>query len=258
MMAGRLQDKVIVITGGGSGLGRALAIRFVAEGARVLVTDRDEASGRATVAALADGAGGAGAFRRVDVTVEADCEGAVAEAVERWGRLDVLVANAGIGSPGALATLRREEWERVLAVNLTGPFLCAKHAFRAMRAGGGAILIMASVAGLAGAPGLGAYGPAKAGAIELAQTLALEGARFNIRANALCPIWTETPMVEALIGGSARHDPAIMRERLLADIPLGRLGVPSDVASAATFLASDEAAFISGIAFPIDGGHGAR
>jgi len=258
-MAGRLQEKVIVMTGGGSGLGRALATRFVAEGARVLVTDRDEVSGRETVAALSDAAaGGEAAFRRLDVTVEADCEGAVAEAVERWGRLDVMVANAGIGSPGALATLRREEWERVLAVNLTGPFLCAKHAFRAMRAGGGAILIMASVAGLAGAPGLGAYGPAKAGAIELTQTLALEGARFNIRANALCPIWTETPMIDAFIGGSGRHDPAIMRERLLADIPLGRLGVPSDVASAATFLASDEAAFISGIAFPIDGGHGAR
>lgn len=250
MMAGRLQDKVVVITGGGSGLGRALATRFVAEGARVLVTDRDEVSGQATVAALADSAGGEAAFRRVDVTVEDDCAGAVAETVERWGRLDVMVANAGIGSPGALATLRREEWERVLAVNLTGPFLCAKHAFRALRAGGGAILIMASVAGLAGAPGLGAYGPAKAGAIELA--------RFNIRANALCPIWTETPMVDAFIGGSARHDSASMRERLLADIPLGRLGVPSDVASAATFLASDEAAFISGIAFPIDGGHGAR
>ena len=257
-MAGRLQDKAIVITGGGSGLGRALAIRFVAEGARVLVTDRDEAGGRATVAAITDRGDGVATFRRLDVTVEEDCAGAVAEAVERWGRLDVLVANAGIGSPGALATLRREEWERVLAVNLTGPFLCAKHAFRAMRAGGGAILIMASVAGLAGAPGLGAYGPAKAGAIELAQTLALEGARFNIRANALCPIWTETPLVDALIGGSGRHDPATMRARLLADIPLGRLGLPGDVASAATFLASDEATFISGIAFPIDGGHGAR
>ena len=257
-MAERLQEKVIVITRGGSGLGRALATRFVAEGARVLVTDRDEASGRETVAVLADGGRGEAAFRKLDVTIEADCEGAVAEATERWGRLDVMVANAGIGSPGTLATLRREEWDRVLAVNLTGPFLCAKHAFRAMRAGGGAILIMASVAGLAGAPGLGAYGPAKAGAIELVQTLALEGARFNIRANALCPIWTETPMVDAFIGGSGRHAPAVMRERLLADIPLGRLGVPGDVASAATYLASDEAAFISGIAFPIDGGHGAR
>ena len=181
----RLRGKVAIITGGGSGLGRAMALRFVAD-------------------------------------------------------------------------LAREEWDRVIAVNLTGVFLCAKHAFRAMRrSGGGAILVTASVAGLEGTPMLGAYGPSKAGAIQLVQTLALEGARFNIRANALCPVWTQTPMVDAFVSG-ARLDPGQMRSRLVADIPLGRFGAPEDVAAAAVYLASDEAAFISGVAFPIDGGHGAR
>lgn len=254
----RLHGKVALITGAGSGLGRAMAERFAAEGARVLVTDRDEASGRATVAAIASASGAdCAAFRRVDVTVEADCEAAVAEAIERWGRLDCLIANAGIGAPARIADLTREDWDRVLAVNLTGPFLCAKHAFRAMQAMGGTILITASVAGLGGTPRLGAYGPSKAGAIQLMQTLALEGARFNIRANALCPVWTDTPMVDAFVGGVGARA-AARRERLRADIPLGRLGTPADVASAAVFLASDEAAFVSGVAFPIDGAHRAR
>ncbi len=258
---GRLQDKVAVITGAGSGLGRAMARRFVAEGARVLVTDLSEASGRETVA-LIGAPEDTVAFQRVNVTVEADCESAVSDAVGRWGRLDVLVANAGIGAPGYISTLDREDWDRVLAVNLTGPFLCAKHAFRAMQQYGGSILITASVAGLGGTPRLGAYGPSKAGAIQLMQTLALEGARFNIRANALCPVWTETPMVDAFIGdmggGIGRQGAEAARERLISDIPLGRLGSPDDVASAAVYLASDEATFVSGVAFPIDGAHGAR
>jgi NAD(P)-dependent dehydrogenase (short-subunit alcohol dehydrogenase family) len=254
---GRLQDKVVVITGAGSGLGRAMAQRFVAEGARVLVTDLSEAGGRETVA-LIGAPEDVVAFRRVNVTVEADCESAVSDAVGRWGRLDVLVANAGIGAPGFISTLEREDWDRVLAVNLTGPFLCAKHAFRVMQQRGGSILITASVAGLGGTPRLGAYGPSKAGAIQLMQTLALEGARFNIRANALCPVWTETPMVDAFVGGMGQQSADAARERLVSDIPLGRLGSPDDVASAAVYLASEEAAFVSGVAFPIDGAHGAR
>ncbi|HEY8600563.1 MAG TPA: SDR family oxidoreductase [Thermomicrobiales bacterium] len=258
---GRLQDKVVVITGAGSGLGRAMARRFVAEGARVLATDISEASGRETVA-LIGAADDVATFRRVNVTVEADCESAVSDAVGRWGRLDVLIANAGIGAPGFISTLDREDWDRVLAVNLTGPFLCAKHAFRAMQQHGGSILITASVAGLGGTPRLGAYGPSKAGAIQLMQTLALEGARFNIRANALCPVWTETPMVDAFIGGMVggigRQGAEAARDRLVSDIPLGRFGSPDDVASAAVYLASDEASFVSGVAFPIDGAHGAR
>jgi NAD(P)-dependent dehydrogenase (short-subunit alcohol dehydrogenase family) len=132
--------------------------------------------------------------------------------------------------------------------------LCAKHAIRAMATrGGGSILVMGSVAGLQGTPMLGAYGPSKAAVLQLVKTLALEGARVNIRANALCPVWTETPMVDAFLGGLGVPS-GDGRTRLLADIPLGRFGKPEDVASAAVFLASDEASFLTGTVLPVDGG----
>ncbi|MGN6700815.1 MAG: SDR family NAD(P)-dependent oxidoreductase [Thermomicrobiales bacterium] len=254
----RLEGKVAVITGAGSGLGRAMAVRFATEGAAVLVADVDEAGGRETVARIGQAGHGIAAFRRVDVTDEDDCAVAVAEAVERWGKLDIMVANAGIGGatgkPMHISLLDKADWERVIAVNLTGVFLCSKHAFRAQRQAGGVILITASVAGLEGTPALGAYGPSKAGAIQLMKTLALEGARYNIRCNALCPVWTDTPMVDAFVD-AMRASPEEVRARLAASIPLGRLGTPDDVASAALYLASDEASFISGVAFPVDGGH---
>jgi NAD(P)-dependent dehydrogenase (short-subunit alcohol dehydrogenase family) len=250
----RLAGKTAVITGAGSGLGRAMAMRFVAEGAAVLVADIDEAGGQATVAAIGTEYATRVAFRRVDVTNEDQCAASMAEAVTRWGRLDVLVANAGIGVAGTIARLAREDFEQVLAVNLTGVFLCAKHAFQAMQgSGGGVILATASVAGLRGTPGLGAYGASKAGVVQLVKTLALEGARHSIRANALCPVWTQTPMVDAFVA-SGRGTPEETRARLVGGIPLGRLGDPTDVAAAAVYLASDEAAFITGVAFPVDGG----
>ncbi len=252
----RLADKVAVITGAGSGLGRAMALRFVAEGASVLVADINEAGAQATVEAMGEAAAEHGAFRRVDVTNEEDCAAAVEQAVECWGRLDILVANAGIGTPGFISTMEKQDWERVLAVNLTGVFLCAKHAFRAMRASerGGVILNTASVAGMQGTPHLGAYGASKAGVIQLTQTLALEGARYHIRANAICPVWADTPMIGEFSAGS-RATPEELRARLVSAIPLGRLGTPDDVAAAAVYLASDEASFISGVILPVDGAH---
>lgn len=249
----RLQDKVALITGAGSGLGRAMTQRFVAEGARVVAADINEAGTQETLAGIEASARDRAAAVRLDVTDEDAVAAAIAEAVSRWGRLDVLVANAGIGAPAPIARLALRDWERVLAVNLTGVFLCAKHAFSAMREAGGVILATASVAGLAGTPGLGAYGPSKAGVIQLMETLALEGAHFGIRANAICPVWTQTPMVDAFVAG-ARSGPEEAKARMAAGIPLGRLGRPEDVAAAAVFLASDEAAFITGVAFPVDGG----
>jgi NAD(P)-dependent dehydrogenase (short-subunit alcohol dehydrogenase family) len=248
----RLEGKVAIITGGGSGLGRAMAQRFVAEGASVLVADVNDAGGQETLDAIDDAE--RTAFQHVDVTNEDDCERVVAEAARRWGKLDIMVANAGIGAPGPIATLDKAAWDAVIAVNLTGVFLCAKHAFRAMRDQGGVILGTASVAGLEGTPALGPYGASKAGVVQLMGTVALEGARYGIRANALCPVWTQTPMVDAFVAGSRAPDDEA-RARLISGIPLGRLGDPSDVASAAVYLASDEASFITGVAFRIDGGH---
>lgn len=252
----RLQNKVVVITGASSGLGRAIALRFAAEGASLILADINEEGGAHTLSLLPEAARERAKFLRVDVTKEADCEAAVALAVSAFGRIDVMVANAGIGAPGFLSQLSLEDFERVIAVNLTGVFLCAKHAFRVMqlKATGGTILTMASVAGLQGTLKLGGYGPSKAAVIQLTQTLALEGARFNIRANALAPVWTESPMVDGFVVGlRARHDAGV--KRLEADIPLGRLGKPEEVAAAALFLASDEASFITGIVLPVDGGH---
>lgn len=249
-----LQNKVAVITGASSGLGRAIAIRYAKEGASLILADLNEEGGAQTLALLPEASRAKAKFLKVDVTREADCEAAVALAVSSFGHLDIMVANAGIGAPGFISQLSQADFEKVIAVNLTGVFLCAKHAFRAMQIRGGTILTMASVAGLQGTMKLGGYGPSKAGVIQLTQTLALEGARFNIRANAMAPVWTESPMVDGFVKGlRAGHEAGV--KRLTADIPLGRLGKPEEVAAAATFLASDEASFITGIVLPLDGGH---
>lgn len=255
---GRLTGKVAIITGGGAGLGRAMALRFIEEDARVVIGDVSEGALRETTDLVARmGAEDALLARRMDVTSEEDCRAAVAAAVEHWGRLDIFCANAGIGGAdkklGPIAELEQADWERILAVNLTGVFLSTKHAFRAMRDTGGAIVITASVAGLHGTPGLGAYGPSKAAVIQLMQTLALEGARYRIRANALCPIWTQTAMVDEFVNAFGATEQ--VRQRLVSSIPLGRIGEPLDVANAALYLASDEATFISGVALPVDGAH---
>jgi NAD(P)-dependent dehydrogenase (short-subunit alcohol dehydrogenase family) len=253
---GRLEGKAALVTGGGSGLGRAIAVRFVAEGARVLVTDVNLAGCEETLAAIPAADRSRAVARRLDVSREPEVEAAVADAVQRWGGLDVMVANAGIGAPGFLADLPLEDWQRVLEVDLTGVFLCARHAMRAMRASdrGGSILVMSSIAGLHGTPMLGAYGPSKAAVLQLVQTLALEGAPSHVRANALCPVWTESPMVDAFVEGLGLTKEQGAK-RLVRDIPLGRLGKPDDVAWAAVYLASDESAFVTGVALPIDGGH---
>jgi len=249
---GRLEGKAALVTGAGSGLGKAMAVRFVAEGARVLLTDIEGTE--AVLAGLPEAQRGQVAALKLDVTQEQAVAAAVADVVQRWGRLDILVANAGIAFPGPLADLPLAHWQRVLDVNLTGAFLCARHAFRAMRDAGGSILVTSSVAGLHGTAGLGAYGPSKAAVIQLVETLALEGARHQIRVNAICPVWTESPMVDAFVAWMGLGKEEGLR-RLRQDIPLRRLGRPEDVAAAAVYLVSDEAAFVTGVALPIDGGH---
>jgi NAD(P)-dependent dehydrogenase (short-subunit alcohol dehydrogenase family) len=251
-MVRKLEGKVAIVTGGASGLGQAIAERFAAEGAGVLIADIDAERGQQVAAGIVQ-AGGQALSVRTDVTQAEDCERLVAHAVTQHGRLDIMVNNAGIGGGAAIAELPEALWDAILAVNLKGVFLGSKYAFRALaRGGGGVILNMASVAGMTAAPGFAAYGAAKAGVIHLTKITALEGAEFNIRVNALCPVWIETPMVQAYL--RQIQDPDLARREMISGIPLGRMGSPSDVAEAALFLASEAAAFITGVAFPIDGG----
>jgi NAD(P)-dependent dehydrogenase (short-subunit alcohol dehydrogenase family) len=251
-MQGRFTRKVAIVTGGASGIGRAIAERLAREGAAVLVADCDAASSRAVIESAAL-AGGIARFAETDVTRASDCARMVESAVEGWGGLDLLVCSAGVGAGGPIATMDEETWDRVHRVNLTGTFLSARAVFPALSArGGGSIVTIASMAGILAAPGFGAYASSKAGVIQLTRVLAVEGAPQGIRANSLCPIWIDTPLLRRHLESAPNPDRA--RREMVRRIPLSRIGSVEDVAAAALFLASDEAAFITGVALPVDGG----
>jgi NAD(P)-dependent dehydrogenase (short-subunit alcohol dehydrogenase family) len=240
---GRFEGKVAVVTGGAAGIGLATTRRLVAEGGRVVVGDVDEAA----LALVADEFGEAVAAVRCDVTVEADVERLAETAVERFGRLDVAFANAGIGSVGRLVDADAGEWSRVLDVNLTGPFLTIKHAARRM-AGGGSIVVTASLNAVQAGAGMGAYCCSKAGVAMLTQVAALELGPSGIRVNAVGPGLVRTQLTEG-----AFLLPAIVDE-YEENTPLGRYATPEEIANVVAFLASDEAGFVSGSLYLIDGG----
>lgn len=252
-MAGQaLQDKVAIVTGGASGIGRATAERFVAEGASVLVADID-APGAEAVAKELVARGGAALACRVDVTDAADAEAAVARAEQEFGRLDVLSCNAGLaGFPTPATEADPDEFSRIFEVNVTGVWLCVRAAVPAMRrAGGGAVTITGSVMGERARPGFAAYASSKAAANHLARVLALELAPDRIRVNCLAPVATDTAMLPMFLGPD---DPERARAAFIAGIPMGRLARPDDIAGAAVYLASDSAEFVTGVVLPIDGG----
>lgn len=252
-MAGRLQGKVAIVTGGGSGIGRATAIRFAAEGATVLVADIVEDAADAVVAAIHK-AGGHASARRVDVASSAEVDSMVADAVELFGHVDVVMNNAAAPHGAPLAATTDADWRRVMGVTLDGVFFGVRAALRAMvPRGRGAILNVSSGAGLGGEVMLGAYGAAKAAVINLTKTAAVENAALGVRVNCICPGPIDTPPLAAWLGAVPGGPEAFARQ-----IPAGRLGLPDEIASVATFLASDEASYVTGAVVVADGGVNAR
>jgi 3-oxoacyl-[acyl-carrier protein] reductase len=250
----RLAGKVAIVTGAGSGFGEGIARRFAAEGAKVVVNDI-AAEGGARVARAIEAADGQGSavFLRADVSDDAAMAGLVAATLERFGRIDIIVNNAGITHVnGPMLEVSEEMFDRVFAVNVKAIYLAARHVVPVLRrqGTGGVILNTASTAGIRARAGLTWYCGSKGAAIMLSKAMAQELAPDRIRVNALCPVAGDTPLLPRFMGG----DTPELRAKFLASIPLGRFATPRDVADAALFLASDEAAFITGVALEIDGG----
>jgi NAD(P)-dependent dehydrogenase (short-subunit alcohol dehydrogenase family) len=248
-MAGRLDGKVAVITGGASGMGFATAHRFVAEGARVVLADLNEATGAEALASFDDQA--LVRFERVDVAVEDDVARMIAVAADAFGRVDVVFNNAGVGGAfGAVTDLHVEDWDYTFAVLVRGVFLGIKHGARQMQAQGwgGSIVSTASIAGLSGGGGPLCYSAAKAAVVNLTKAAALELAPDRIRVNAIAPGTILTPLMD---GGN----PERTVERLVPFVPWpDTVGQPEDIANAALFLASDEASYVTGETLVVDGG----
>lgn len=247
-MAGRLQDKVCVITGGASGMGKAMAEIFAREGAKLVLAD---ISGKQDEVAAAVGNGAIGVH--ADVSNEADVQNMIATAEREFGRLDVLCNNAGFGGPMApLHKQSSETWDKVHATNIKGAWLGIKYGvISMMKTGGGAIVNTTSASGVVGWKHHSVYGAAKAGVNQLTKTAALDYSDKNIRINAIAPgtMWT------GLVDASKQHAEPPADYPVLAGIPLGRWGLAKDIANAALFLASDEAAYITGVILPVDGGY---
>jgi NAD(P)-dependent dehydrogenase (short-subunit alcohol dehydrogenase family) len=252
----KLAGKVALVTGAGSGIGQAIALLFAAEGAKVGVADFSEAGGNATVSQIR-AAGGEAEFFRVDVSRSAEVKAAVDGALRRWGQLDILCNNAGIGVAATVVETAEEDWDRTLAVDLKGVFLGCKYAIPPMIArGGGVIVNTASVAGQVGVLNRAAYCAAKAGVVGLTKSVAVDYIGQNIRINAICPGTVDSPWIQKIL--SAQPDPVAERQRMVERQPMGRMGEPAEIAKAALYLACDDSAFVTGTALIIDGGLMAR
>jgi NAD(P)-dependent dehydrogenase (short-subunit alcohol dehydrogenase family) len=244
---GRLEGKITIVTGAGSGIGKAIAKRFAAEGARVVCAD---ISGKEEE--IAESIGAAAQAMRVDVSSSADVERMIASTVAEHGRLDVLCNNAGWGGVATrLVDTTDEYFDRMIAINLRGVFLGMRHAIPVMeRGGGGAIVNTSSAAGVVGWPGISIYSAAKAGVIQMTKSVAIECADNGVRVNAVCPGLTWTP---GATGGATTEAPP--PGAVPPGVPMGRWGMPSELAGAVLYLASDDATYVTGHALVVDGGY---
>ena len=249
----RLTDRVAIVTGGGSGIGAASARALAAEGARVLVADVDDAAAKAVAEAI-EKAGGRGVAVRADVTRAADNQAVVERALAEWGRLDVFFANAGVPQwKMDIEAVGEEVFDRIVAVNVKGVWLGAKYALPVMkRQRRGVFLVTASTAAIRPRPGGQTYAMSKGAVVTLTKALALEAAPHGVRVVAIAPVATHTPMLPTFMG--KREVDAEGLARYVATVPLGRLNQPEDLARTAVFLASDDAAMITGTCVEVDGG----
>ena len=243
-----LRDKVTLVTGGGSGIGRATSLVFAREGAKVVVADLVAEGGEETVRLIKE-TGADTIFVKCDVSKALDVEAMVKKAVDTYGRLDCAFNNAGVVVVKSTVDCTEEEWDRIISVNLKGVWLCMKYEIPQMlKQGGGAIVNASSLSGLIGTPGHSTYTASKHGVIGVTKVAALDCAQAGIRVNAVCPGGILTPMTEPVLA-----DPE-MRDYMLKIHPIGRLGKPEEIAEAVLWLCSDAASFVTGVAFPVDGG----
>lgn len=248
----KFAGKAVLVTGAGSGIGRAMVQAFAREGASVLVVDLNPAAGQESVDLVRAG-GGTAAFFQADVTREDQVQAMIQACVDRFGSLDILCNNAGIGVAGRCHETAEADFDRIMAVNVRGAFLGCKYAIPVfLRQGGGIIVNTASVAGLVGVKDRAAYCASKAAVVGLTRSLAVDYARDNIRVNAICPGTVETPWVARI--NAHLGDYETIRQQMNARQLLGRMGTPEEIAAAAVYLASPEAGFVHGSCLIIDGG----